>query len=79
MDGFTSLIFIYKFFFYFIYLILFLYPSSFAIRLLPMGFFGVFYSQKVRKKIAWQNGMKIFFKNLPKTLLYVNMNVPKKI
>jgi hypothetical protein len=44
-----------------------------------MGFFGVFYSQKVRKKIAWQNGMKIFLKNLPKTLLYVNMNVPKKI
>jgi hypothetical protein len=43
-----------------------------------MGFFGVIYNQKVRKKMAWQNGMKIFFTKLPKMPLYINMNVPKK-
>jgi hypothetical protein len=43
-----------------------------------MGFFEVIYSQKVRKKMAWQNAMKIVFKKLPKRPLYVNMNVLKK-
>jgi hypothetical protein len=43
-----------------------------------MGFFGVIYSQKVREKMVLQNGMKNFFKKLPKRPLCVNINVPKK-
>jgi hypothetical protein len=67
-----------SFFFFFIYIVLLLYPSSFAIKILPMGFFGVIYSQKVREKMVLQNAMKIFFLKLPKKPLCVNINVPKK-
>jgi hypothetical protein len=79
MDGFASLIFIYKFFsFFLVYIVLLLCPSSFAINLLPMGFFGVIYSQKVKKKMAWQNDTNFFLKKLHKRPLYVNMNVLKE-